>query len=94
MTISQNLIAQGNTNYKDMITVSNVPPGFAPQITGNTIGPGSPERRIVVTLMPLGLAHSGNTVTSRVYTKQASEEAVLVVLVQGSSEVGQNRTFY
>ena len=95
MNVSQQLNHIQENQYDDDITVSGLPTGYFPAVTGITLPEGATTREISVQLLPLEQQRESTmVVNSGLYVKSPDETAVKVTVSQDGKEVAENTQNY
>lgn len=95
MTISQKITNVNDNSYEDEITITDIPKGYFPASTGNSLPAGATTREIRVEIMPLEQSPGGTMDTNPgLYIKGANETAVKVTAYQDGVVVAENTQSY
>ena len=95
MNVSQTLNCVMDNNYEDDIIVSDVPKGYFPAPTSNSIADGADTREIVVEIYQLEASPGGNmSANPGLYVKSDDETQVKVTLKQDGKEIASNTQSY
>ncbi len=94
-TVSQQINSINENNYDDDITVTDIPNGHFPAVTGNSITEGTTTRAVTVEILPLEQAPGGTMhCNTGLFKKSDDESAVQVKVMQDGKEVATNTQNY
>ncbi len=95
MTVSQKLEHINENSYEDIITITDIPKGYFPAATGNSLPADASTREITVEIMALEQSPGGTmTADPGLYVKGADETAVKVTVNQDGKMLAENTQSY
>lgn len=95
MTVTQDLNHVNDNTYEDEVTITDIPKGYFPAATGNSLPEGSSTREVRVDILPLEQSPGGTMHTNPgLYVKGADETAVKVTVYEDGKVMAENTQNY